>query len=74
MSNTNTSFMVLLLISLQFYPVTGPREGGTNVTIVGQNLGKTFDDIRHSVIVARVICLPYEELYVPSKRSVCDLR
>ena len=50
--------------------MTGPREGGTNVTIVGQNLGKIFDDIKHDVKVAGVKCQPYEELYVKSKRSV----
>lgn len=26
-----------------FYPTSGPWEGGTNVTIEGINLGKTFD-------------------------------
>ena len=50
--------------------MTGPREGGTNVTIVGQNLGKIFDDIKRDVKVAGVKCQPYEELYVKSKRSV----
>jgi len=34
-----------------FHPRLGPWEGGTNVTIDGANLGKTFADIRAGITV-----------------------
>ena len=54
-----------------FFPKTGPWEGGTNVTIEGVNLGKTFSDIVGGITVAGIPCHPYEVLYVPTQRIVC---
>ena len=51
----------------------GPWEGGTNVTIDGANLGKTFVDIRTGVTVAGMPCVPYESLYVQTRRIVCHV-
>lgn len=54
-----------------FSPQLGPWEGGTNITITGINLGKTFKDIYFGVSVAGIPCEPYEELYVKTKQIVC---
>lgn len=54
-----------------FEPQLGPWEGGTNVTIQGINLGKTFADIYAGVTVAGLPCQPYPELYVRTKQIVC---
>jgi hypothetical protein len=56
-----------LFCFIQFEPKSGPIEGGTNLTIKGTDLGKTFDDINGtnaSIIVAGRPCIPYEEFYV----------
>lgn len=54
-----------------FEPQLGPWEGGTNITIKGINLGKTFSDIYGGVSVAGIQCEPYELLYVKTKQIVC---
>uniref|UniRef100_A0A1B6HCH7 Sema domain-containing protein n=1 Tax=Homalodisca liturata TaxID=320908 RepID=A0A1B6HCH7_9HEMI len=54
-----------------FTPQLGPWEGGTNITIEGINLGKTYQDIYGGVEVAGLPCEPYEELYEKTKRIVC---
>lgn len=54
-----------------FDPRLGPWEGGTNLTIEGANLGKTFADIAGGVTVAGMPCHPYEALYVQTRRIVC---
>ncbi|XP_066903023.1 plexin-A2 isoform X1 [Halyomorpha halys] len=54
-----------------FSPQLGPWEGGTNITITGINLGKTFKDIYSGVSVAGIPCEPYEELYEKTKQIVC---
>ena len=54
----------------QFEPLTGPKEGGTNLTITGQSLGKLFEHIKDGVYVADVQCIPYRHLYVPTTGSV----
>ncbi|XP_049953527.1 plexin-A4 isoform X2 [Schistocerca serialis cubense] len=54
-----------------FEPQLGPWEGGTNITIYGINLGKTFTDIYGGVIVAGIQCEPYEQLYIKTKQIVC---
>lgn len=54
-----------------FEPVTGPWEGGTNITIRGINLGKNFSDIYAGVKVAGITCMPYEHLYVDTKQIGC---
>jgi plexin A len=55
----------------RFDPRFGPWEGGTNLTIEGVNLGKTFSDIAAGITVAGMPCHPYEELYVQTRRIVC---
>lgn len=61
----------------QFYPNTGPLEGGTNITIEGENLGKMFEDIEKGVHILLetvngssldVSCIPYQDLYVNGSR------
>lgn len=56
-----------------FSPELGPWEGGTNITIEGINLGKTFQDIYSGVRIAGVPCQPYEELYIETKQIVCKV-
>ncbi|KAJ7414533.1 hypothetical protein WISP_83498 [Willisornis vidua] len=54
-------------------PVTGPREGGTKVTIRGENLGLEFRDIAAHVKVAGVECKPLVEGYIPAEQIVCEM-
>uniref|UniRef100_A0A1B6CQ54 Sema domain-containing protein n=1 Tax=Clastoptera arizonana TaxID=38151 RepID=A0A1B6CQ54_9HEMI len=54
-----------------FNPQLGPWEGGTNITIEGISLGKTYNDIYGGVSVAGLQCEPYEHLYIKTKRIVC---
>uniref|UniRef100_A0A224XGD6 Putative plexins functional semaphorin receptor n=1 Tax=Panstrongylus lignarius TaxID=156445 RepID=A0A224XGD6_9HEMI len=54
-----------------FSPQLGPWEGGTNITITGINLGKTFKDIYGGVSVAGIPCEPYEDLYQKTTQIVC---
>ncbi|KAM6306975.1 LOW QUALITY PROTEIN: plexin-A4-like [Podargus strigoides] len=54
-------------------PVTGPREGGTKVTIHGENLGLEFRDIASHVKVAGVECKPLVEGYIPAEQIVCEM-
>lgn len=35
----------------EFFPMLGPWEGGTNITIRGVNLGKSYDDIYGTVCI-----------------------
>ncbi|KAF7253954.1 Plexin-A4 [Varanus komodoensis] len=49
-------------------PVRGPREGGTRVTIRGENLGLEFRDIASRVRVAGVECVPLVEGYIPAEQ------
>lgn len=56
-----------------FSPATGPYEGGTNVTIRGINLGKSFSDIYSGVKVAGMSCMPFQNLYVDTKEIVCTV-
>lgn len=62
----------LIVLSLgsfpQINPVTGPREGGTKVTIRGENLGLEFRDIASHVKVAGVECKPLVEGYIPAEQ------
>ena len=55
-----------LLILLQFEPQKGPRQGGTMLTVEGENLGKRFEDIQGGITVAGVPCIPDEDLYEPT--------
>lgn len=60
--------VTLLLLCLQISPLTGPREGGTKVTIRGENLGLEFRDIASHVKVAGVECKPLVEGYIPAEQ------
>ncbi|XP_015249442.1 PREDICTED: plexin A3-like [Cyprinodon variegatus] len=53
-------------------PLTGPREGGTRVTIEGENLGLQVKEITH-IQVAGVRCNPVPSLYISAERIVCDM-
>lgn len=46
----------------------GPREGGTLVTIRGENLGLDFSEIQDHVKVADVQCVPVLEGYIPAEQ------
>ncbi|XP_064632633.1 plexin-A2-like isoform X2 [Lineus longissimus] len=59
-----------------FEPKSGPIEGGTNLTIRGTDLGKTFDDVNGTgalIMVAGRKCIPYKEFYVIAKIIVCRI-
>lgn len=57
-----------LLSSLsQIQPLTGPKEGGTRVTMEGENLGLQVREITH-VHVAGVRCTPVPSEYVSAER------
>lgn len=58
---------------ISFSPRRGPWEGGTNITIRGINLGKTYRDIYGGVSVAGLECEPYEHLYEKTKQIVCKV-
>lgn len=53
---------------LQITPLRGPREGGTLVTIRGENLGLDFHEIQGNVKVADVDCTPVPEGYIPAEQ------
>uniref|UniRef100_A0A671L0S1 Plexin-A1-like n=1 Tax=Sinocyclocheilus anshuiensis TaxID=1608454 RepID=A0A671L0S1_9TELE len=53
---------------------TGPRQGGTRLTISGENLGLQFKDIQNGVRIGKVACQPIEEEYISAEQHVCDLR
>ncbi|KAJ3586669.1 hypothetical protein NHX12_013065, partial [Muraenolepis orangiensis] len=55
------------------YPETGPRQGGTRLTILGENLGLQFKDIQTGVRLGKVPCTPIPEQYVIAERIVCQL-
>ncbi|XP_065224750.1 plexin A3-like [Planococcus citri] len=55
-----------------FSPQRGPREGGTEVTILGQNLDVLFNNTNHSITVAGRSCkLVYKNTYVSMKKIEC---
>lgn len=55
-------------ISLQLSPETGPRQGGTRLTIMGENLGLRFEDVRLGVRVGKVLCSPVESEYISAEQ------
>ncbi|CAL8330594.1 unnamed protein product [Boreogadus saida] len=57
----------------QINPLRGPREGGTLVTIRGENLGLEFREIQGNVKVAEVDCTPIPEGYIPAEQIVCEM-
>ncbi|XP_054443268.1 plexin-A1 isoform X2 [Pteronotus mesoamericanus] len=54
-------------------PETGPRQGGTRLTIVGENLGLRFEDVRLGVRVGKVLCSPVESEYISAEQIVCEI-
>uniref|UniRef100_A0A8B9LYA4 Plexin-A1 n=1 Tax=Astyanax mexicanus TaxID=7994 RepID=A0A8B9LYA4_ASTMX len=54
-------------------PETGPRQGGTKLTITGENLGLQFRDIQNGVRIGKVACHPIEEDYISAEQIVCRL-
>ncbi|UYV69642.1 PlexA [Cordylochernes scorpioides] len=63
-----------------FWPESGPWEGGTNITVEGINLGRVFEDIQGGVRVVyeadgRTIaeCLPHRDEYYKTSRIVCQV-
>ncbi|KAI1882012.1 hypothetical protein AGOR_G00246290 [Albula goreensis] len=58
---------------IQINPIRGPREGGTMVTIRGENLGLEFSQIQGRVKVAEVVCTPIPESYIPAEQIVCEM-
>ena len=68
---------------LNFYPKSGPWEGGTNITIEGINLGRHFDDISNGVSIAQEIsgvvttmipCVAHHEGYVKTSKITCQVQ
>uniref|UniRef100_A0AAZ3QQ91 Plexin-A1 n=1 Tax=Oncorhynchus tshawytscha TaxID=74940 RepID=A0AAZ3QQ91_ONCTS len=57
----------------KLFPETGPRQGGTRLTITGENLGLQFRDILTGVRLGKVPCIPIEEEYISAERIVCLL-
>nr|XP_006006494.1 PREDICTED: plexin-A3 isoform X1 [Latimeria chalumnae] len=54
-------------------PLTGPKEGGTRITIVGENLGLHFRDIANGVRVTGVRCTPISSEYISAEKIVCEM-
>ncbi|XP_018581159.1 plexin-A1-like [Scleropages formosus] len=57
----------------KLFPETGPRQGGTRLTIIGENLGLQFRDIQNGVRLSKVLCQPIEEEYISAEQIVCKL-
>uniref|UniRef100_A0A8B9GVC0 Plexin-A1 n=1 Tax=Astyanax mexicanus TaxID=7994 RepID=A0A8B9GVC0_ASTMX len=57
----------------KLFPETGPRQGGTRLTITGENLGLQFTDIQNGVRLGKVPCIPVEEEYISAERIVCQI-
>ncbi|KAK0398213.1 hypothetical protein QR680_002480 [Steinernema hermaphroditum] len=57
---------------VNFSPKKGPIEGGTLITITGDNLGHTFNQVQESVTIANMRCEVIREAYVPSSQIVCQ--
>nr|XP_020648579.1 plexin-A3 isoform X1 [Pogona vitticeps]XP_020648580.1 plexin-A3 isoform X1 [Pogona vitticeps]XP_020648581.1 plexin-A3 isoform X1 [Pogona vitticeps]XP_020648582.1 plexin-A3 isoform X1 [Pogona vitticeps]XP_020648584.1 plexin-A3 isoform X1 [Pogona vitticeps] len=55
----------------QVLPLTGPKEGGTRVTVWGENLGLHFFEVGVRVAGVRCSSLPAE--YISAERLVCEL-
>ncbi|NXI06884.1 PLXA1 protein, partial [Irena cyanogastra] len=57
----------------KLFPETGPRQGGTRLTITGENLGLKFEDVRWGVRVGKVVCVPIESEYISAEQIVCEI-
>ncbi|XP_043934298.1 plexin-A1-like [Protopterus annectens] len=54
-------------------PETGPKQGGTRLTITGENLGLKFQDIQTGVKVGKVTCRPIEGEFISAEQIVCEV-
>ena len=56
-----------------FHPKSGPLEGGTTITITGQELGFTFDDFtNNSITIGTTPCTPIErDHYLIGQQILC---
>ena len=56
-----------------FHPKSGPLEGGTIITITGQELGFTFDDFtNNSITIGTTPCIPTErDHYLIGQQILC---
>lgn len=55
-----------------FNPKTGPTQGGTTITITGQDLGVTYKDFTtNSISIGTDICSPIEDSFIPGKQILC---
>uniref|UniRef100_A0A8C9SSD8 Plexin A1 n=1 Tax=Scleropages formosus TaxID=113540 RepID=A0A8C9SSD8_SCLFO len=70
---TSNRFVSLHSTGRQLFPETGPRQGGTRLTIIGENLGLQFRDIQNGVRLSKVLCQPIEEEYISAEQIVCKL-
>ena len=52
-------------------PASGPREGGTTVTITGTDLGVTYADIVNNVMISSSLCITQEDGYISGTQIVC---
>uniref|UniRef100_A0A8C7EXS6 Plexin A3 n=1 Tax=Neovison vison TaxID=452646 RepID=A0A8C7EXS6_NEOVI len=55
----------------QIHPLMGPKEGGTRVTIVGENLGLSYREVGLRVAGVRCNSIPSE--YISAERIVCEM-
>uniref|UniRef100_A0A8C6J3P2 Plexin-B1 n=1 Tax=Melopsittacus undulatus TaxID=13146 RepID=A0A8C6J3P2_MELUD len=56
------------------YPLSGPVEGGTRITITGSNLGQKHQDIAETVTVAGIPCAVDAQEYEISSRQNPELK
>ncbi len=62
-----------ILLNLHVHPHAGPVEGGTAITVMGTDLGRTFDDIQNSnLTIGGVVCSPLNTSYIPWRQFVCE--
>lgn len=59
-------------IIISISPLSGPKMGGTELTIIGENLGRTYPDIVSFVDVTGIPCSPDRNKYDPPSRIVCE--
>uniref|UniRef100_A0A8C2L8Q2 Sema domain-containing protein n=1 Tax=Cyprinus carpio TaxID=7962 RepID=A0A8C2L8Q2_CYPCA len=69
----STLYVISVCVLVQLFPETGPLQGGTRLTISGENLGLQFKDIQNGVRIGKVACQPIEEEYISAEQIVCRL-
>lgn len=57
----------------QFYPLFGPKQGGTLLTIDGINLGKSYEDIVSNISIAGVQCAHLYARSMWNPNSECNV-